>query len=77
MTNCIQYDTYIEGGIMLRKDFPGNKERKRKEAQERRAISDKILPILKLAKLDSIFGEGLGAKKERAKLQKLIANPSK
>lgn len=39
------------------------------EAKERQAIYDKLTPKQKLAKLDKMFGQGVGAKKERAKIE--------
>lgn len=41
-------------------------------AQERKEASDKLSPKQKLEKLDSKFGEGKGAEKERSRLQKLL-----
>ncbi len=48
------------------------KEQRQEEAQERQATYDKLSPEQKTAKLDQKFGKGLGAKKQRAKLQKSI-----
>lgn len=50
-------------------NFPENKERKRREAAERQAASDKLTPQERLAKLDE---RGLHAEKERAKLQERL-----
>lgn len=43
-------------------------EQKKKEALERQAEYNKLTPAQKLLKLDITFGEGKGAKNERAKL---------
>ncbi len=49
-----------------------DKSTKREEAEERQAEHDKLTPQQKIDKLDRKFGKGIGAKKERAKLQALI-----
>ena len=46
------------------------KEERRKSAQIRQKEYEKITPTQQLAKLDKMFGEGLGAEKERKKLSK-------
>jgi len=43
-------------------------ERKRKEAELRQLRYEGLTPQQKLAKLDRLLGEGIGAKKQRAKL---------
>ena len=48
------------------------KDRKREEAKVRQAEHDKLTPQQKIDKLDKRFGKGLGAKKERVKLSKLL-----
>lgn len=48
--------------------FPNKLARRREEAKARQAVYDKLSPQAKLAQLDKIFGVGMGAKKERAKL---------
>jgi hypothetical protein len=50
------------------RNFPLNKERKQKEAAARQEASDKLTPEQRIAKLDELFGPGLGARKERLKL---------
>jgi hypothetical protein len=45
-----------------------NNERKRAEAQVRQEAYDKLSPLEKIKQLDSIFGAGLGAKRQRARL---------
>ena len=41
---------------------------RREEAKERQEAYDKLTNAEKLAKLDMLFGKGLGATKQRAKL---------
>ncbi len=53
-------------------NFPGRLEQRRKEAKERDAFAASLTPKQKLANLDKKFGKGVGAKRERARLQKLI-----
>ena len=45
---------------------------KRQEAEKRQAERDKRTPQEQIDLLDKSFGKGVGAKKERAKLAKLI-----
>ncbi len=45
---------------------------KREDAEARQAEYDKLTIQEKIARLDKKLGKGLGAKKERAKLNKLI-----
>jgi hypothetical protein len=51
---------------------PDNKKHKREEAAERQAAYDGLTAAQKLAKLDRKLGEGVGAKRERAKLQSAV-----
>ena len=61
--------------MKLRNDY---KETRRKEAQERQEAYDKLSPKEKIAILDKRLGKGLGAKKQRAKLQaQMEANKEK
>ena len=46
------------------------KEQRRKSAQFRQKEYEKTIPSQQLAKLDKMFGEGMGATKEREKLSK-------
>lgn len=57
---------------MLRKNFPGRKETRREEAKERQAERDKRTTQQQLDRLNQVLGEGQGATKERARLQKMI-----
>jgi len=45
---------------------------RREQARFRQALRDKLTPKQQLAVLDERFGKALGAKKERARLQKQI-----
>ena len=45
---------------------------KREEAQERQAAYSKLTPQQKIAALDARLGKGVGAVKQRARLQELI-----
>lgn len=58
---------------MLRMNFPQRKAVRRKEAKERQAERDKLSPVAQLLKLDNLLGKDVGAKKERARLKKLIS----
>jgi hypothetical protein len=49
-------------------------EERRLSAQQRVAEAAKRTPEEQIARLDTMFGVGLGAQKERAKLAKRIAN---
>lgn len=46
-------------------------------AKARKLLSDALTPQQRLANLDAAFGKGVGATKERAKLAKLLAQPTK
>lgn len=48
---------------------PDNKRHKIDEAGDRQRTYDGLTAAQKLAKLDAKLGEGVGAKRERAKLQ--------
>ena len=47
-------------------------EEKRQQAFARQEARNKLTPAQQLAKLDALLGKGKGAKKERARLEKLI-----
>ena len=49
-----------------------NKQMKQEDAKIRNESHSTLSPQQKLAKLDEKFGKGVGAKKERTKLNKLI-----
>jgi len=51
---------------------PDNLKFRREEAKERQAAYDKLAPSTKLMLLDSRLGAGVGAKKQRAKLNALL-----
>lgn len=55
-------------------NFPQHKDRKRKEAAERQAASDKLTFEQKIERLDQLFGKDKGATKERLKLQQKIVS---
>lgn len=48
------------------------KEDKHTEAREREAAHEELSPVQRIAKLDAKLGPGVGAKKERARLMKLM-----
>jgi ABC-type enterochelin transport system substrate-binding protein len=50
----------------------GRRDERRKEASERQDKRNSLSDTEQIAKLDSIFGKGKGAKKEREKLNKKI-----
>lgn len=56
----------------MRKNFEGRKNANKKFALERQEVAKNRTPQQQLARLDSKFGAGNGAKKERAKLAKRI-----
>lgn len=47
------------------------KQRRRKEAEERNSVTARMAPNDRIKMLDLLFGEGVGAHKERARLSKL------
>lgn len=53
-------------------NFPVKLDKRRAEALERQTSYDTVPAKDKLARLDRMFGVGLGAKKERAKLIKAL-----
>ncbi len=57
---------------MSRKNSHERREQRRTEAQERAEAVSKLSPTARLARLDQALGEGLGAKKERARLTALL-----
>lgn len=50
-----------------------DKETKRKEARERDSANAQLSTAEKIAKLDRLFGKGVGAKKERARLARKVS----
>lgn len=54
---------------------PDNNEIKQSEASERNASWSKLSPKEQLEALDRRLGKGVGAAKQRARLQGLISNP--
>lgn len=48
------------------------REQRQREAKLRQEASDKLTPQERITRLDNLFGVGLGATKERAKLQARI-----
>lgn len=52
--------------------MPKTKEVKIEEGEIRQRKYDKLSPKQKLAKLDKELGKGVGAKKQRAKLKKMM-----
>jgi septal ring factor EnvC (AmiA/AmiB activator) len=48
------------------------REQRRTEAQLRQAEYDKLSPAQRIAALDARLGKGKGARKERARLAKLV-----
>jgi len=58
---------------MARNKARGKSERKSR-AEERQAVANKRSPEEQLARLDKMFGAGMGAVKEREKLHKRIAD---
>lgn len=57
---------------MLRKNFPGRKEERRKFAQQLQEERAKRTPQQQLDRLDRLLGTGVGAVRERTRLQKQI-----
>lgn len=56
---------------------PDNNEIKLSEANERNAAWAKLSPAQQLKALDERLGKGVGAAKQRARLQRLIDSPKK
>lgn len=56
---------------------PDNNEIKASEANERNAAWAKLSPAQQLEALDRRLGKGIGAQKQRARLQGLINSPKK
>jgi hypothetical protein len=54
--------------MATRKNSHGGLKRRQEAAKERQAARDLLSSADQLAKLDSLFGEGKGAVKERARL---------
>mgnify|MGYP007107072775 CR=1 FL=1 len=54
-----------------------NRSARQAEAKERAAVRATLTGQQQLARLDSLFGAGVGAKKERARLTKTIADATK
>lgn len=52
--------------------YKNRKQIRREEAEERQAEHDKLTTQQKIDKLDEKFGFGVGAIKERAKLEKRL-----
>lgn len=63
---------YTGGGVR-----PDRADAKREEAKARQEAWSKLAPELQLRRLDEILGKGLGAKRQRARLQALVAGQSK
>lgn len=57
---------------MKRTNFEGNKKRRKEEAIKRNAAWNMLTPEQKIKDLDIRLGVGLGASKQREKLNKLI-----
>lgn len=53
-------------------NFPGRKKFRQEQAVTMQEAANKLTPEAKLANLDKKLGVGVGAKKERAKLQSKI-----
>lgn len=54
---------------MRQTNFPKRKEARREEAMARQAAYAELSPKQKLAALDAKFGKGLGAARERARIE--------
>lgn len=67
MTTTIQTEPSTKASINVR----------RKLAAERQATREKLSPSQQLAVLDSRLGVGVGAVKERARLQRILTAPAK
>ena len=55
----------------------GRKQDRQKEAVNRQICRDKLTNTQQIDKLDDLFGKGKGAKKERARLEKVIPKKNK
>ncbi len=53
--------------------WEANQFEKKRSSKERQEVADKRTPQEQIRRLDSMFGEGVGAVKERAKLARKIA----
>lgn len=58
------------------KFFLAEKAQRRVEAEERNAKYQALTPAQRLARLDTAFGKGVGAKRERARIAKLAQSPA-
>jgi hypothetical protein len=58
--------------VLESSEFRSRKEVRQAEAKERQALRDKRTPQDQLRVLDAKLGVGVGAKKERERLQKLL-----
>jgi len=55
----------------------GRKQERQKEAKERQELRESLSDQKQLDKLDSMFGKGKGATKERKRLEERIAKGGK
>ena len=55
---------------------PARKKRRQVAAAQRQDEARKRTPAQQLSRLDELFGPGLGATKERARLEKVVRNTS-
>ena len=62
---------------MKRMNFPRRKEFRQDKAGLRQEKYDQLTAEEKLARLDNILGEGVGAAKQRARLRSEIENKNK
>lgn len=63
---------FIKLNFQKHNNMPQTKEQKRESAKKRNAEYNALSPQLRLQVLDGKFGFNQGAKKERAKLTRLI-----
>jgi len=56
--------------------MPKDRAIKQREADERQIAYDLVSVKDKIARLDQLFGKGAGARKQRAKLEKLLTEKS-